>query len=152
MPGGYWWECESCRSPRRVEFPDACGARGIAHYIQDSLRLNWDQSLLLRDCPDCRSHSLRITYEFPRKDRSIFRVFGVVGLDRDKNGEYVPMMWETRELDPATLQYYPDSIFDFKYICGRKTFGLNKAAVFTQAQLRDLFTLYSQKRQLPAFP
>jgi len=145
MPRGYWWECEKC-GKQVDDFMIACGSPGIAYYIQDKLKQDWDQSLLVRDCPACHNHSLRIAYEFPKREKQFFRVYHVVGIDFN-NGVYVPMMWVTKE-----LPYDGEMIYDFKYICGRKTFGLNRAAVFSQDDLRRIFALYCQKTNIPTFP
>lgn len=144
MSGGYWWECEKCG--KHVDFMPACGSTGVAHYIQDHLKKNWDQALLVKDCPDCKSHSLRIAYEFPKREKQYFRVYHVVGIDCN-NGAYVPMMWVTKE-----LPYNGEMIYDFKYICGRKTFGLNKAAIFLRSELREIFQLFCAKTGMQSFP
>lgn len=144
MLGGYWWECEKCE--KQFDFNTACGSPGIAHYIQDHLKKDWDQTLLVRDCPDCKSHSLRIAYEFPKRERQLFRVYHVVGIDWN-NGAYVPMMWVTKE-----SPYSGEMIYDFKYICGRQTFGLNKSAVFSQNDLKRIFDLYCEKTGVKSFP
>ena len=144
MPGGYWWECEKCS--KEFDFQSACGSEGIAHFIQDYLKIDWDQNLLIQNCPDCKTHSLRIAYEFPKKDKQSFRVYHIVGIDWN-NGAYVPMMWSTRE-----SSYDGDMIYDFKYICGRKTFGLNRAAVFSQQDLKRIFQLYCEKTGINSFP
>ncbi len=57
------------------------------------------------------------------------------------------MMWET-----LFSPYDGDSCFDFKYINGRSVFGLNKPAVFTQLQLRELFSLYRRVAAVKRFP
>jgi hypothetical protein len=146
MPGGYWWECEKCA--KQFDFRTACASRGVAHYIQDHLKKDWAQTLLVRDCPECNSHSLRIAYEFPRQkgEKQCFRVYHVVGIDWN-NGKYVPMMWATKQ-----LPYNGEMLYDFKYISGRSIFGLSKAAVFSQKELRKVFDLYCQKIGTKSFP
>jgi hypothetical protein len=57
------------------------------------------------------------------------------------------MMWVTKE-----SPYSGDMNYDFKYICGRKAFGLNKAAIFSQGDLRRIFSLYCQKTGVASFP
>ena len=144
MPGGYWWECENCSEP--FNFQTACGSKGIAHFIQDQLKKEWNQEVLMQNCPKCLTNTLRITYEFPKKVKQLFRVYYIVGIDYD-NGKYIQMMFETRE-SPK----YDIPIFDFKYIAGRSSFGLNKAATLTQDELKTLFKLYCEKTGKISFP
>jgi hypothetical protein len=146
MPGAYWWECEKCS--KQFDFKSSkCGSEGIAHFIQDYLRKNWDQNLLIQECPECKILSLRIAYEFPKKkDKLSFRVYNIVGIDYD-NGAYIPMMWATKE-----LPYNEEILYDFKYISGRKNFGLSKAAIFSQEDLKKLFRLYCEKTGAELFP
>jgi hypothetical protein len=144
MPGAYWWECEKCG--QQSDFRTACGSAGMAHFIQDQLKKNWDQPLLVRDCPGCGSHSLRIAYEFPKRQRQLFRVYHIVGIDWD-NGAYVPMMWATRE-----SPFDGELIYDFKYIGGRRARGLNRPAVFSRSDLKRIFGLYCEKTGVESFP
>jgi hypothetical protein len=73
-------------------------------------------------------------------------VYNVVGLDR-YNGTYSPMMWATKG-----APFNGEMIYDFKYIRGRKTFGMNKAAVFKQSELRETFRLFCEKTGTQSFP
>ncbi len=67
---GWWWECESCGA--KSDFAKACGSKGIAHFIWDVLMPSgWDQAHLLQECRSCDKRSLRITYEFPRKNKEV---------------------------------------------------------------------------------
>lgn len=144
MPG-YWWECERCKET--FDFETACGHRGAPHFIRDALIPGaWDQRLLLRECPKCRKPGLRITYEFPRSNKETLRVLHIVGLG-SADDEYIPMMWES-----LFSPYDGDPCFDFKYIIGRSVFGLKKPAVFTQSELRNLFSLYSTATGAKGFP
>lgn len=144
MPGGYWWECEKCLTT--FDFQPACGSAGIAHFIQDRLKKEWDQSLLTQICPGCGTKTLRIAYEFPGKERESFRVYSIVGID-DDDGKYIPMMFETKETPKCDV-----SVYDFKYLKKRSTFGLNKAAIMSQDNLRKIFDLYCQKTGRKSFP
>lgn len=114
MPG-YWWECENC-GQHGGEFREATGCSSIAAFIRAKLLpSDWDQSLLLRECKQCGQHSCRITYDFPRKERLVFRLVHAVGLELD---DYLPVMWEFYEVgEPHTLK------FDFKYLLGRNPTG-----------------------------
>lgn len=144
MPG-YWWECVKCGN--KVEFPEACRSRGIAHYIWDVLLpSSWDQTKLLAHCEKCQSDSLRITYEFPRKEKEILHVAHIVGIGPFFE-EYIPMMWETFNHND-----FQDRLFDFKYINRRSIYGLNKPAVFSTEGLRELFDLYRKKTGIESFP
>jgi len=142
MPGGWWWECEKCS--KTFDFQHVCDSENIASFIQDKLRKNWNQDLLIQKCPKCRSRTLRIAYEFPREKREHFRVYHIVGI---VDGEFIPMMFETKGRPK-----YKDSLFDFKYIVGRSPFGLNKAAVFSKEDLKELFKLYCKKTGMQSFP
>ncbi|SRR6266571_1203209 len=143
MPG-YWWHCEGCG--KDFAFSKACGRTSIAAFIHDDLvTSNWDQALLLRPCPDCAQTSLRIQYEFPRKDRELVTVYRIVGLG--PGADYLPMMWETGPASEPDVRWY-----DFKYLGGRNVRGLSKPAVLQQQQLRRLFDLYRERAQLTEFP
>lgn len=144
MPA-YWWECEGCNSTH--EFEEACGSRGMAHYIRDALiPSKWDQSRLLLLCPSCDEVKLRIAYEFPREERESIRVIHVVGLGSQED-EYIPMMWET-----SPFPHEGENWFDFKYINGRNVWGLNKPAVLTRHELATLFHLYGDRTSTGTFP
>lgn len=137
MPG-YWWQCTECNKP--ASFPDVNADQGIVTFIWDSLRQSgWDQTLLLRDCPSCGRHLMRITYKFPReKDPEVIRVLHIVGLPCNDDG-YLPMMWQTQRIKPPKEEW-----FDFKYMNGRNNWGLNKAAVFTRADFKRLLELFRE--------
>ena len=144
MPA-YWWKCGACAAT--AAFGDVSRSPGIAHFIWDELvPTNWDQSLRLLACPGCGGEHLRITYEFPRKDRVELTLVRAVGLDPNDD-DYVPMMWETVPDWPSD-----DRWFDFKYVKGRRVFGLNKPAVFDREGLRKLFKLYCRVAKTEAFP
>jgi hypothetical protein len=72
-------------------------------------------------------------------------VVRIVGLQQEK--EYLPMLWETFDLDKPE-----EMVFDFKYIVKRNGYGLRRPAVFTQGELRKLFKLYCQKAEAQNFP
>ena len=73
MPS-YWWSCEKCK--KEFAFKDVTDNSTIYHFIWKTLLpSNWDQEKLLLACPNCKNKSLRITYEFPRKDKEIVRVY-----------------------------------------------------------------------------
>lgn len=136
---GYWWQCERDAS-HATDFP------GIVNFLVELAHHNWDQTLLTKPCHHCGS-ALRVTYAFPRKDRGEFSVVHIVGLKYDT---YIPMMWETREVGAS------ESLFDFKYV-GKSggawnNWGLNKPAVFNQAELADLFALYGRIVGVEQFP
>lgn len=145
MPA-YWWKCQSCGEIS--EFSIATKSKGITHYIWDVLiPSKWDQSHLLLSCSSCHSKSLRITYEFPRKERVELTLIHAVGLG-PIDDIYVPMMWETA----PDLSEDNEHWIDFKYINGRNVFGLNKAAVFTRANIKELFEMYRVVTNQPNFP
>ena len=119
----------------------------MAHFVWDELvTTNWDQSRLVLVCPECGGEELRITYEFPRRDRVELTLVHAVGLGPD-DGVYIPMMWETDPDWPSGHRW-----FDFKYVNGRQIFGLNKPAVFDQEGLRELFKLYCRVTGAATFP
>jgi len=148
MPG-YWWKCDGCN--RRCEFNDPdlpadLRFGSVAPFIRDVLvPKNWNPVHLLRHCPGCGQQALRIAYEFPRENAEQLRVIGIVDLtwderrDAQADQEYLPMMWETYFLGNRNRSY-----FDFKYIRGKRVWGLNKPAVFSQNDLRRLFEKYCQ--------
>jgi hypothetical protein len=142
---GYWWECEGCAVS--FTFTKVTGASSLASFIWDKLMASdWDQSLLAPLCGKCGSGALRITYEFPRKEKLILRVIHIVGLQYEYD-DYVPMMWETHPKDS------PDERrFDFKYQRGRNPRGLNKPAILSRQDLHTLFGRYRQKTGVHDFP
>lgn len=143
MPS-YWWECEECQT--KYEFSDVTEPKGITHYIWDVLiPSDWDQALLLKDCPACGLQSLRISYIFPREDKTHLLVKHIIGLGPFE--KYVPMMWET-----IPDRSEEETWIDFKYINGRNIWGLNKPAVFTKADMRSLFAKYREKVGDQNFP
>jgi hypothetical protein len=96
-------------------------------------------------CEGCGTGELRISYDFPRCVPDVARVLHIVGLERP-NG-YLPMMWA------AKFDSYPERIvFDFKYLSGRRTFGLNRPAIVSRTELRDLLDLYASRANIPGFP
>src|SRR5437867_2149365 len=124
----YWWECSHCSA--EYDFPTTCQSKGITHYIWDVLIPSaWNQDHLLKQCGTCNQNSLRITYIFPRADKTHIQVKHMVGLG--PFGEYVPMMWET--IPDGDDQ---ETWLDFKYINGRNIWGLNKPAVFNKENIR----------------
>jgi len=146
MPG-YWWQCENCRPDS--SFLEACGSKSIAHFIWDVLLpSSWDQSKLLLHCKNCGQQSIRITYEFPRKEKEVFRVIHIVGIG-PLFDEYIPMMWETYQVGNGKGEV---TLFDFKYIGKRSVWGLNKPAVFSRDDLKRLFALFCEKTGSLEFP
>lgn len=143
MPS-YWWECSECGTS--VEFPQASESKGITHYIWDVLiPSEWDQSKLIKRCDKCSKDTLRITYIFPRKERTHVQVKHIIGLGPFDG--YVPMMWETI---PDGNQ--AETWIDFKYINGRNIWGLNKPAVFSKGDMRELFRQYRKCTGDTSFP
>jgi hypothetical protein len=144
MPS-YWWKCQKCGCTKTFE--ECTESRGIVHFILDELIPGkWNQSVLVRWCPQCENESMRITYEFPGNDRIELCVVHIVGLEpRDAEG-YVPMMWETQPQPSETTW------FDFKYFKGRKIFGLNRPAVVTRTDLIELFSFYRKLTGQLDFP
>jgi hypothetical protein len=143
MDGSYRWKCSDC--PTRRTFAEVTGTRSIHGFLWDILlRSDWDQKLLAKNCPECGKLAMRITYKFPRKAESIATVHHIVGIDK---GSWMPMMWET------TLDDEIESpLFDFKYIVKGRLFGLNRPAVFSQDDLREVFTLYCTRAGKQQFP
>ena len=142
---GYWWKCEKCGH----ECKDLAGCP-VPTFIHDQvIERDWNQDVLRQDCPECHSRSLLITYEFPRKEREVVSVLNIVGLRgaRDDAEDYVPMVWATRpESEPGTRWLH------FNYMRGRNPFGLKRAAVFCEDDLRTLAELYETKTGRPLFP
>lgn len=136
MPS-YWWQCRECQSTST--FDQATNSRGITHFIWDELYgQEWNQEALVKDCPKCGRQSLRITYEFPRKDKVILFVNHIVGITNDDY--FMQMLWET------SPQHEPDaSWYDFKYMNGRSVYGLNKAVVFAKDDLRRIIEMFNTK-------
>jgi hypothetical protein len=143
--GSYWWECSNCGT--QYDFQTICQSRGITHYIWDVLiPSGWDQDHLVKNCTKCDKNILRITYIFPRAEKTHLQVKHIVGLG-PFDDVYVPMMWET----------IPDgnndeTWIDFKYINGRNIWGLNKPAVFSKEDMRNLFQLYRERTGDHNFP
>lgn len=145
MPA-YWWKCGKCHEVS--EFGVVTPSKGIAHYIWDVLiPSNWSQSHLVLPCPKCNSRNLKITYEFPRKDRVELTLIHAIGLG-PFDDIYVPMIWEAKPDSSTDNEHW----FDFKYINGRSAYGLNKAAVFTRTDIHALFAKYKEVTGQNNFP
>lgn len=138
MPG-YWWECEDCAFVL-ASFKEACGSNSVAAFIWDKLRLsNWDQTLLQQKCSKCGQQALRVTYEFPGKDKQKVRVLHILGHFREGK-TYLPMLWET-----CFVSEPENHLVDFKYIDRHNGYGLNKPAVLDRENLSTLLGLYREK-------
>ncbi|MBI3580747.1 MAG: hypothetical protein HY098_01480 [Nitrospinae bacterium] len=130
---GYWWECENCGEKK--DFQTATGDAAIAHFLWDKmLPSSWDQGNLLIKCSKCKG-TMRIAYEFPRKEKTAVRVRHIVGITDDNS--FLQMMWETFPADNPKEEW-----FDFKYINERNPFGLNKPVVLSRSELQKLFETY----------
>jgi len=143
MPS-YWWKCARCNET--FEFSEVTNSMGIVHFIWDELLpSNWEQTKLKSTCGKCQSGTLSITYNFPGKNPKELTIIHAVGIGPfDK---YLPMMWETKsDTDPN------DTCFDFKYVVGRNIFGLNKPAVFTRSELKEVFNEYKRVTGENQFP
>jgi len=141
----YWWECTTCEV--KFDFLDVCESSGITHYIWDVLiPSSWEQSQLLKKCPECNNEALRITYVFPRANEMHIKVKHIVGLG-PFDDVYVPMMWET--IPDGSKD---ETMLDFKYINGRNILGLNKPAVLSKEDIRKLFQLYRDRTGDRDFP
>ncbi len=145
MPG-YWWECEGCS--QQVGFKEVTGTSSIYGFLWGKLvPSEWDQKLLVRTCAKCQG-SMRITYDFPREEKETVRVHHVVGLVL-VGGNYLPMMWE------GAFKSEPDTHFyDLKYLGRGKggLRGLNRPAVLSQEDLKNLFALYCRTVGVEKFP
>ena len=142
MSNGYWWECESCKE--KTSFRDTVGVE-IAAFIWDTLSNDWDQTLLLRECSRCKGRRLRITFNFPRQNRSVFRVKHIIGTFITNS--YLAMMWEFYEIGNPNLSKY-----DFTYLTGRNPYGLKSPAIISSEELKELFNLYRNKTEQNTFP
>ena len=100
---------------------------------------------MLKSCAKCEMNNVRITYIFPRADKTQLQVKHIVGLGPFDT--YVPMMWETIPNGDNK-----ETWVDFKYINGRNIFGLNKPAVFSKEDIRKLFQLYRDRTGDKTFP
>lgn len=141
----YWWECDNCKIEK--PFHEVTEATGIVSFLRKVLLpSDWDQSKLMMPCQSCGTNGLRIKYDFPREDNPVrLSIVHVVGLIRD-DATYLPMMWETQPSgEKATW-------FDFKYVNDNSIYGLNKPAVFTRAELKELFRIYERKCGGGLFP
>ncbi len=138
MPG-YWWECKDCGEKTKLL---------MARFVWDELRpSSWDQNLLVKQCLHCgKEKAMQIKFEFPRKHRTVLTLVQAVGLDSDDD-DYLPMMWETIPDSEPDKRW-----FDFKYVVGRKNYGLNRPAVFTRERLAKLFALYCKVAGESSFP
>ncbi len=140
MPS-YWWQCKSCGS--KSIFPIVAKCSSIVTFIWDIMvPSDWEQSLLLRECPKCGNKALRITYDFPRKTDPVTpKVVQMVGLPPNADN-YMAMLWET---EPT--EYPKERWLDFKYMNGKNPWGLNKAAVLSKQDLVRLIRVYETKTQ-----
>jgi hypothetical protein len=127
---GYWWECTSCNECNT--FKKETGKGSVASFVWDILAPSgWDQSLLTRQCKACNLKSMKITYDFPKKERTIIFVNHIIGRKLE-DVNYLPMLWETQPKGSEKIWY------DFKYQIKRNNFGLNKPAVMQSVDLSYL--------------
>jgi hypothetical protein len=132
----YWWECEECANTK--DFSEITSVKGITHFIWDVLLPNdWDQNNLIKKCELC-SGNMRIAYIFPRKDQTHILVKHIVGLGPFE--EYISMMWET-----IPDRNKNETWIDFKYVSGRNIWGLNKPAVFSKDEIKEIIVKYEKK-------
>lgn len=139
MPKGYWWQCQD--DPSHLQpFQKAAGLP-LVRFLFALADSNWQQERLRATCLECGRKTLRIAYEFPRKqDRKLLLVEHIVGL---QHPGYLPMVWEGLATDES------EHWFDFKYV-GRgrdgryRSIGLARPAVFTRADLTKLFETYER--------
>lgn len=145
---GYRWQCVRCGTESTFQsmFQSISGVGGIPTFIRKiMIPSNWDQTNLTQRCAACNEMTLRITYEFPRKnDPDLIHVLNIVGLVA---GDYVPMMWAT-----YFARSHQDTYFDFKYIYKNGALGSSRPAVVTRDNLRELFRLYEQRVGITGFP
>lgn len=139
---GYWWQCEQDASHRLDSFQKGNGLP-LVRFLYDLEKRGWDQTRLRIDCPNSHEAKMRITYGFPRRiDAQDYSVIHIVGLRFKNNGDYMPMIWETRSGNA------PDHAFDFKYVNRHQekgwdqAYGLARPAVFSRSELKKLFDLY----------
>src|SRR3990170_3038918 len=105
----YWWQCMNCDSI--FSFGEVTNSKGVVHFIWDELLPNhWNSKKLILRCNKCNRNSVRITYEFPRKDKTTLIVVNIVGIESSEKG-YLRMMWETMPLGEPKTRW-----FDFKYV------------------------------------
>jgi hypothetical protein len=135
MPKGYWWQCDR-DSQHMAEFR-LLAPEGIVAFLQNLARSNWDQMRLIKQCNSCSIGVMVITYEFPRKNRVLLQVKCIVGITDDAP-DYLPMMWET------VAKGETEPWFDFKYLSGSNSYGLNRPVVFSRSSLERLFAAYSR--------
>ena len=119
---GYWLNCDECKKDFR--FSDFTKYNGISSYLwNEFLGTDFDQSLLTLVCPECKG-SLRITYEFPRMEKDTVKVRHIVFITGDE--KFYQMLWETFPVDTPVY-----SMYDFKYMNGNNTTGLNRPVVMS---------------------
>ena len=136
MPS-YWWQCLNCN--KFFNFQEVTNSKGISHFIWDELYLSdWDQNILIKNCPSCKNHQLKISYEFPRKDKIILYVNNIVGITKDNN--FMQLLWATSPIEDLNDVWY-----DFKYLNGKSIFGLTKPVVFDKEELKNIMELFNRK-------
>lgn len=141
-PDGWWWQCTLNPQHGADFYNIPHGDQGLVRFFFRLAESDWNESWLRASCPEC-SAEMRITYDFPREKRIRLTVTRVVGLTRVP--DYLPMMWETSGEGGEPW-------YDFKYVTpGRGgNWGLNKPAVLSAQDLREMFELY--RRQTGHFP
>ena len=85
---------------------------------------------------------MRITFEFPRKDRVELQIKRIVGISLGED-VYLPMIWES-----FPFRRPDQSWFSFNYVTrvdGKmNSWGLNKAAVFNKDEFHKIVEVYER--------
>lgn len=143
----YWWQCMNKNCNKTFNFDDVTNSKGIVHFILDELLPNnWNPKKLILRCKKCNKKSLRIMYEFPRKDKTTLIVVNIVGIESSEK-RYLRMMWETMPLGEPKTRW-----FDFKYVNGRNIWGLMSSPIFTQQELKKILSIYKKITKQNKFP
>jgi hypothetical protein len=133
---GYWFNCDKCDSD--FKFRDIAEYNGISSFLwYKFFESDCDQSLLTPKCPKCKG-ILRITYDFPRKEKITAKVRHIVFQTDDDY--FFQMLWETFFTHDKTK-----AIYDFKYMNGNSPNGLTKSVIMTEADLKKLIQLFNKK-------
>ena len=132
----YWLNCEKC--DKHFSFDEITKQRSINSYLYNVFfNSNCDQSLLVFECPECKG-LIRITYDFPRREKINFKVKHIVYRTDDEI--FFQMLWETYSI------YKPNNpVYDFKYMLGNYAFGLNKPAIMAEEDLKGLIEIFNKK-------
>lgn len=133
---GYWLNCDKCN--KDYNFNEITKYSSLTSFLWNKFfHSEYNQSLLVFECPECKG-LIRITYAFPKNEKSIVKVKHIVYRTDDKY--FYQMLWETYSIREPN-----NSVYDFKYMVGKKAYGLTRPTIMAEKDLKELIETFNNK-------